>query len=443
MFATSPAAKRAPRLAPKTIGGKPLAARIFEVAMYVAMACFTIAMLVLWPRVLRVQHHDHGGHSSTSEYRVTEEVDPGDSHHGRMDPSKWTLTTGAEDGGSGVGGSRAVKYLRNVKPIPGITAEDFCPAYRPFACGEDVPIFQSVPIGDATTSANCSWAAVTYRSMPSDRKLQICTYNPAVDKQMSRALHETGKSTSELEWEALKALGPCSPKKPFVIEVGASLGLTPLMMAELGCHVIAFEPVAESAARIAASFARNGFGADRLTLLQNAVLAHNCPVAMYWNVENPAAARVTDVGSSSPTSIPAVSLASFFKWAGRPKHPKTGRPIKPSDVALVRVATEGYDLAVLHSLADAFADGDIPLVALQFYSGLSSNDAGCNARAFLDSMYTWGYRMYLNRDQWTLKRWHDFLEKESWSTIPLLIHASKAEGGLPIGFADFDSKLDV
>jgi FkbM family methyltransferase len=294
-------------------------------------------------------------------------------------------------------------------------------------------------------NVSCSWARLDYRAIPNSN-LSICTYSPTVDTVISSALHREGKWVGVLEWEALRAAGMCTRRRPFVIDVGAGFGSFSLMAASSGCQVIAFEPHPPNMARMMESFAVNGF-LNNATFMLNAIHRSEGTVALYVEPHNPGAARVVRTSTARASTAPAITLSSFFRWAGRPRNPHTGFRVSPSDIAAIRVDTESHGLAVLDSMRDLLAGGQPPLVSLHYYPGLSRNGVGCDARQFLDFAYAAGYKMYLAKELWSRKRWDEYLDKETWSCQPMLVHRSVAAGagaavGLPLaGFTPY-SKFD-
>ena len=115
--------------------------------------------------------------------------------------------------------------------------------------------------------ANVShWALKYYHKLD---EIKMCTHDPKVDTVISDHLHKWSFWGSPDEWMVLLAAGPCTPERPYMLDIGANLGIFTLVGAERGCHAIAFEPLSENVHRLWHSAKVNGY-LDRVMLLQHA-----------------------------------------------------------------------------------------------------------------------------------------------------------------------------
>jgi FkbM family methyltransferase len=366
---------------------------------------------------------------------------PEDPHHGRLNPKTWKVEDNLEEmaagkvhygsegfgsGGSEGGSSAGSLQFCKTEEDEGGSVDLYVQTSKVAITPVSYPLPEAVTAGHNTT---CAWTKLQYKDLPAD-KVNICTYSPQVDTVISSSLHREGKWVGVLEWEALRAAGMCTKKRPFVIDVGAGFGSFSLMAAAAGCKIIAFEPHPPNMARLLESFSRNGF-LENGTFIMNAIHRSEGQVQLYVESHNPGAARVVRKGGNQAQSTAgAITLRSFFQWANRPRNPYTGRKLSPSDIAVIRVDTEGHGLAVLDSLKEILAGGNPPVISVHYYPALSRNGVGCDAKDFLDFSYSKGYKFYLGKELWSKQRWYDYLEKETWSCQPMIVHKSLATTGV-------------
>ena len=145
-----------------------------------------------------------------------------------------------------------------------------------------------------------------------------------------------------------------------------SAGFFTLIFLELGCHVVAFEPLGPNLHRALASARANGL-ADRLTVYQNAVGAVEAPLFMELNKANPGASearryRITDTAEC----VMVVPLDGLFARAARPLSPTTGRPFQPWEVSFIKVDVEGFDASAFDAMQGSLAAGrGIPVTTME------------------------------------------------------------------------------
>ena len=100
--------------------------------------------------------------------------------------------------------------------------------------------------------------------------LAMCTADPALDVGVSASLHREHHWQWEQQHAATYAAAACTAERPYMLDVGANIGMFSLLAARLGCRVLAFVPLSANLARAAQSAARNGL-LGRLRVLKHAV----------------------------------------------------------------------------------------------------------------------------------------------------------------------------
>lgn len=92
----------------------------------------------------------------------------------------------------------------------------------------------------------CFWANYTHWALDYYYKvpdIKICTHDPEVDKVISQSLHEYGFWGGPDDHMIALRTGPCTKDRPYILDIGANIGLFTLLGAAKECHVVAFEPL--------------------------------------------------------------------------------------------------------------------------------------------------------------------------------------------------------
>jgi FkbM family methyltransferase len=202
----------------------------------------------------------------------------------------------------------------------------------------------------------------------------------------------------------------CSRERPFVLDVGGNIGYYTLVTAATGCSVVAVEPLSANTGRLFASILANGFE-DQVTLFKNAVGKDSRLVTLDLNAGNPGASSVSDGsaakadgvrggdglggGDGARETVATVVLDELFDGgAERPRHPFTGRPIAPTDVALIKVDVEGFDGAALWALRGMIEQGRPPLIKIEYEAPRVRGTSGCDNVGLMRWLYSLGYAAY-------------------------------------------------
>jgi len=253
----------------------------------------------------------------------------------------------------------------------------------------------------------------------------MCTANPAEDKIISAGLHGPTHWFGHPE-EILFFINrsPCTQERPFMLDIGANIGMRSIVAIRYGCNAVAFELMRDNAARLWQSVLRNGLQ-DRATLLNVGAAAHpDTWLALYVAgnpgaskllramsaeeavaVRDPAAraaqlqtlARMYQVPESALDYVQTVPLDDLFfppspavaaaAEAALPRHPHEDRPMRPSDVAAIKIDTEGYELAVLQGMRRFLLEARVPAVFVEFSPRYSPSTSGCSTTGALRFLY--------------------------------------------------------
>ncbi len=201
----------------------------------------------------------------------------------------------------------------------------------------------------------------------------------------------------------------CSRERPFVLDIGGNIGYYTLVAAATGCSVVTVEPLAANIGRLWQSVLANRFE-GQVSLFKNAVGKDKRLVTLSLNRGNPGASFVSDKDAALPgdavgvaggggahaggdaETVATVLLDELFDGAPhRPKHPFTGAPIAPEDVAIVKVDVEGFDAAALWALRGAIEEGRPPLIKVEYEAGGVKGTSGCSNVELIRWLYDLGY----------------------------------------------------
>jgi len=201
----------------------------------------------------------------------------------------------------------------------------------------------------------------------------------------------------------------CSRERPFVLDIGGNIGYYTLVAAATGCSVVTVEPLAANIGRLWQSVLANRFE-GQVSLFKNAVGKDKRLVTLSLNRGNPGASFVSDKDAALPggaggvaggggahaggdaETVATVLLDELFDGAPhRPRHPFTGAPIAPEDVAIVKVDVEGFDAAALWALRGAIEAGRPPLIKVEYEAGGVKGTSGCDNVELIRWLYDLGY----------------------------------------------------
>jgi len=200
--------------------------------------------------------------------------------------------------------------------------------------------------------------------------------------------------------------GPCTPERPYMLDIGSNLGIFSLIGADRGCHALAFEPLSENIHRIHQSMKVNGYD-GRIMLAQHAVGKSFKEVSVGFRPSNPGASGI-DLGGSKSETVLQITIDALLLGKNPPVFPgakeKGLPPLTGQYINFVKVDTEGYDVAVVHGIVRTFVEGKVPLMLIEFGPGDAEGTAGCHSVEFVEFMYKngyalweWGYRVPLEK----------------------------------------------
>lgn len=322
--------------------------------------------------------------------------------------------------------------------------QPFCPEEHPPAGGDShgavFHVFDpaALPPGRNLTAECPHWATLSYPPRNSSVwfsprvTLPICTHDPAVDVHVSSEIAANGYLMSPRILAALQAANPCGDhagtgRRPYAIDAGANIGSWSLLLAALGCHVLAFEPLQANLDRLAASVAAAGL-ADRVTLFRNALGRRPSASAIEAALGNSGGNTVGDASTVGESQVPVEvvtldALVAALEGAGGDNgapapvavvnapqvrvgadagvvapapvplaswlasHLPLGLPrLSPATIGAAKVDTEGHDALVLAGGQAALAT--TPLLLLEFEPSVILGVARCDPARL--ARHLWG-----------------------------------------------------
>jgi FkbM family methyltransferase len=323
----------------------------------------------------------------------------------------------------------------SASPRP-LRSPDFCTNVPPRcsaapACSTPAaPPFTPVAPASVTIDAEggCFWARLNL--LPELSNVSMCTHRP--DEMVSKMVHDRGSWLVPEELSAFKQAA-CTPKRPFMLDVGSNIGSFGVVAAALGCHVISFDPVMANLGRVVESMRRLG-ALGNATFYQNFVAAaHTHKRVQGENVNNMGGMSfLREEVKVGEAGVAFVVLDELFEWNGRPRSPTTGRPFFPAEVNFLKIDAEGCDLEVLFGAQQLLQRSPVPFLTIEF-AGDGNCIHKCSGEAFVRFIYGLGYRFY---EPYFLAAQPIPLERAPRGGELWLVHRSAA---LPRGWANGSS----
>lgn len=234
------------------------------------------------------------------------------------------------------------------------------------------------------------WELEHYHKQP---PLPFCTHDPAVDEVISGALHKYHFWSSPNDFRVLIATGPCTPSRPYMLDIGANIGLFTLVGAYHGCAVLAFEPLAENNHRLLQTLVLNGLQ-SKARVYKHAVGRKYERVTLGFRATNPGSSGI-NLGGTSTETVEQITIDALLAGPERHAFAAQGLPsLNGSTINMVKIDTEGWDVAVFAGAVDTILRGRVPHVLVEFSPGDAHGTAMCDPTAFLRVLYDAGYTMY-------------------------------------------------
>lgn len=292
--------------------------------------------------------------------------------------------------------SAATDLVTVTQPFPRI-----CTEATPFHDPDHKPwhIITAEQVDPATYK--CHWTDMRHPQVPV-KPLQVCTHDPAVDTVISRFLHDAHFWGDPFDYRLLLVggdNGPCSKERPYMLDIGANLGVFTIFGASRGCYALSFEPLSQNIQRLAQSLQAGGTF-DRVKLFKHAVGKKFFDVSIGFRPSNPGASAI-GAGGEVVEHMRAITIDGLLLGEHRVSFPTPpgGEPLPPiigQNIGFAKIDTEGYDVAVVQGAVQTLLVGKVPLILIEFSPNDARGTAGCDPRHFVQLMYANGYRMYEN-----------------------------------------------
>ena len=242
----------------------------------------------------------------------------------------------------------------------------------------------------------CYWTNLTHWQLTyyhQLRPIKMCTHNPEVDTVISSHLHKWGFWGATDEFMLLLNINPCTKERPYMLDIGANIGLFTLIGAEKGCHVLAFEPLSDNIQRTAQSLIANGYW-DKVQLFKHAVGKFFTTVRIGFRPGNPGSSGI-NLGGSKTEKMEQITIDGLLLGHSPPSFPDKSLPkILGKYINFIKVDTEGYDIAVIAGMMKTLIEGKVPHMLVEFGPSDAAGTAGCDPIEFVKMMYANGYSMY-------------------------------------------------
>jgi FkbM family methyltransferase len=243
---------------------------------------------------------------------------------------------------------------------------------------------------------DCHWTDMWHPAVPM-KPMNVCSHDPKIDTVISHFLHTYHFWGSPDDYLILLATGPCTPERPYMMDIGANLGVYSILGASRGCHLVAFEPLSQNILRLKASLDENGWG-NRALLYKHAVGKTHATVRIGFRPSNPGASALGHGGDEEEV-IDQITIDNLLLGKNPPvfKPGKDGKKLPPfmgKYINFVKIDTEGYDTAVFDGALSTLMEGRVPHILIEFTPGDAQGTAGCDSWNFMRLIYANKYRMY-------------------------------------------------
>jgi hypothetical protein len=235
--------------------------------------------------------------------------------------------------------------------------------------------------------------------------LNVCTHDPAEDGVISTFLHTYHFWGAPDDYNLLLAMGPCTRERPYMLDIGANLGVYTILGTSRGCKSLSFEPLSQNILRLSKSLASMGLE-RRALLFKHAVGKAFGPVKIGFRPFNPGASALNVDGEVTEHILqitidglllggrPPVFEADEGEEEGAAGDAEPPLPVVGRHINFIKIDTEGYDVAVVSGMLKTLIDGRPPHILIEFGPNDAAGTAGCNPFHFVEFMYAAGYRMY-------------------------------------------------
>jgi FkbM family methyltransferase len=277
-------------------------------------------------------------------------------------------------------------------------------------CNKTVPYPEKYPEWDVIGTkahtwgeAQCHWASMWHPAVPM-RPLDVCTHDPAQDGVISTFLHTYHFWGGPDDYNLLLAMGPCTAERPYMLDIGANLGVYTILGASRGCRAIAFEPLSQNILRLQQSLQRMG-AEKRALLFKHAVGKSFTPVKIGFRPFNPGASAIGVEGETTER-MEQITIDGLLLGDNPPNFKEDfpdGPPVIGKHINFIKIDTEGYDVAVASGMIKTLVEGRPPHILIEFGPNDAQGTAGCNPYHFVQFMYGAGYRMYEGAKAYNLR----------------------------------------
>jgi FkbM family methyltransferase len=242
---------------------------------------------------------------------------------------------------------------------------------------------------------DCHWTDMWHPAVPM-KPMNVCSHDPKIDTVISHFLHTYHFWGSPDDYLILLATGPCTPERPYMLDIGANLGVYSILGASRGCHLAAFEPLSQNILRLKASLDANGWGA-RALLYKHAVGKMHATVRIGFRPSNPGASALGHGGDEEEV-IDQITIDNLILGKNPPRFTTPAGKLLPpfigKHINFVKIDTEGYDTAVFDGALSTLMEGRVPHILIEFTPGDAQGTAGCDSWNFMRLIYANKYRMY-------------------------------------------------
>jgi len=275
-----------------------------------------------------------------------------------------------------------------------------------YVCNNTVPFPDEYPKWDIIGTdqqqtkwdpIECFWANMWHPGVPM-RPLPVCTHDPKQDGVISTFLHTYHFWGGPDDYNLLLAMGPCTKDRPYMLDIGANLGVYTILGASRGCRSISFEPLSQNILRLHQSLIKLGVE-DNVLLFKHAVNKQFGNVKIGFRAYNPG------VDADVTEHMGQLTIDGLLLGAQPPKFKNNPSklPIIGKHINFIKIDTEGYDVAVVSGMLQTIIEGKPPHILIEFGPNDAQGTAGCNPYYFVQLMYAAGYRMYENAKAYPLR----------------------------------------